>query len=331
MAKMYREALKLKQIHISLLRMILERPRTSKELIDLFAANFPNDYSTSSPAPAEAFNDPKIFSILRQMEGKKHALITKDPSRRWQLTANGREALRQEALLSFNRTVRTISDTFFKSYKVHDTLQPGSMVLEVLPFDFPSFPPSSAIICLETHHNVISKHYLIDLPPNPTGTEEELYNRLKTFEPAQKRLASLVPDVTVIFGGLHGSTIRLQNDSNEGQAVKDNSMDEIVSLFLFGLSPNPSTLLAELFRVLKPGGSYKLMEYIAEESLFQFIIEDLTQQGLDTFPPTHQCLLEASRDLTIDFIKTAIEKSTFEIEEILPIANLPVFRLKKPV
>ncbi len=320
---MFRDALQLKQIQNTLLRMINDRPRTSKELIDLFAVNFPEDYRNESGF--EGFNDAKLFSILRQMKEKN--LISQDPSRRWVLVEDGKEVLRQESILSFSRIIQTIGTSLFQKYKLLDSVSPDIQVADIAPLDFPNFPPPATVICLETMPKGV--HYIIDIPPTPNISDNELIERNKKFHAGQKRLAALVPDVKVIFGTIRNSQIQEYNEEGEYILLEDDSLDESASQFLLGLTEDHQVVLAEIYRVLKPGASFKLVEYIAEESLFQILVEEVASIGMESFPPIYQRVLNAGVNLNLDKIKEIVSESPFEIEQIFSFTNLPVLRLRK--
>ncbi|MHA1946040.1 MAG: hypothetical protein ACW97W_08055 [Candidatus Hodarchaeales archaeon] len=98
----------LKTSQLILLHTLTEEPRTSQEVVDYFAFNFPEFFSSK---PKEGFlSKEQIFPMLRYL-GKKE-FIKRDRSERWMITRKGRGALLQNAFLTFRNVMQVITNPY---------------------------------------------------------------------------------------------------------------------------------------------------------------------------------------------------------------------------
>ena len=317
----------LKTSQLILLHTLTEEPRTSQEVVDYFAFNFPEFYSIE---PKRGFlSKEQIFPMLRYL-GKK-SYIKRDRSDRWMITRKGRGALLQNAFLTFRNVMQVITNPYITGIlplekKTEKQLEDANRVcLSLEPLTFPAFPSPASKNRIQYIKDGI--FYLIDLG---ITKYEKVSDRTNELLFMQEHLDSLSPDVKIFIGELKESFLCLNSEQELALEIEDETVDHIVVQYLFSLSENPLKALEEIFRVLKPGQSALMLEYTSDNSPFQIYQKELFSTNEIDLPPIFQRILNPLTPLTKENIISTIEKTSFEIVDVVDVVNLPRFVLKKP-
>ncbi len=317
----------LKTSQLILLHTLTEEPRTSQEVVDYFAFNFPTFFSSK---PKKGFlSKEQIFPMLRYL-GKKE-FIKRDRSERWMITRKGRGALLQNAFLTFRNVMQVITNPYITGILpmdkgTKDQLEGTKRVcLSVEPLTFPAFPsPASKSRVQYIEDGVF---FLIDLG----STEyDSVSDRINDLVYMQEHLNTLSPDVKIFIGELKESFLCLDSKQELALEIEDESVDHIIVQYLFSLFDDPQIALEEIYRVLKPGQSVLMLEYTSDNSPFQIYQKELFSTDEVDLPPIFQRILNPTVPLAKERIISTIEKTSFEVVEVIDVVNLPRFVLKKP-
>jgi hypothetical protein len=317
----------LKTSQLILLHTLTEEPRTSQEVVDYFAFNFPEFYSTE---PRNGFlSKEQIFPMLRYL-GKKE-FIKRDRSERWMITRKGRGALLQNAFLTFRNVMQVITNPYITGIlpldkETEKQLEDKKRVcLSLEPLTFPAFPSPASKSRVQYIKDGI--FYLIDLGNIKYDNISERINELVYM---QDHLNTLSPDVKIFIGELKDSFLCLNSKHELVLEIEEDTVDHVVVQYLFSLYKNPQFALEEIYRVLKPGQSVLMLEYTSDNSPFQIYQKELFSTNEVDLPPIFQRILNPSIPLTKENIISTIEKTSFELVEVVDVVNLPRFVLKKP-
>jgi hypothetical protein len=317
----------LKTSQLILLHTLTEEPRTSQEVVDYFAFNFPEFYSIE---PRNGFlSKEQIFPMLRYL-GKKE-FIKRDRSERWMITRKGRGALLQNAFLTFRNVMQVITNPYITGMLPLDKGTENQLegtkrvCLSLEPLTFPAFPSPASKSRIQYIKDGI--FYLIDLGNIEYDNISERINELVYM---QDHLNTLSPDVKIFIGELKESFLCLNPKQELVDDIKDETVDHIVVQYLFSLCSNPQIALEEIYRVLKPGQSVLLLEYTSDNSPFQIYQKELFSTDEVDLPPIFQRILNPPIPLTKENIISTINKTSFKIVDVVDVVNLPRFVLKKP-
>ena len=316
----------LKTSQLILLHTLTEEPRTSQEVVDYFAFNFPEFYSVK---PEAGFlSKEQIFPMLRYL-GKK-GYLKRDRSDRWMITRKGRGALLQNAFLTFRNVMQVITNPYItgllpSTIQTKESLKKSKRVcLSLEPLTFPAFPsPASKS---RVHYIQDGIFYLIDL----NGKDYEITtDRIAELNYMQEHLNSLSPDVQVFVGELKDKFICLDLHQQLTLEIENETVDQVIVQYLFSLAENPQLALEEIYRVLKPNQTIIMLEYTSDQSPFQIYQKELFSTDEVELPPIFQKILNPKNPLSKEVILSTIEKTRFEILETVDVPNLPRFILKK--
>ncbi|MHA2167382.1 MAG: class I SAM-dependent methyltransferase [Candidatus Hodarchaeales archaeon] len=317
----------LKTSQLILLHTLTEEPRTSQEVVDYFAFNFPEFFSSK---PKEGFlSKEQIFPMLRYL-GKKE-FIKRDRSERWMITRKGRGALLQNAFLTFRNVMQVITNPYITGIlpvdkEIRDKFEDTERVcLSVEPLTFPAFPSPASKSRVQYIQDGI--FYLIDLG---STKYDSVSDRIDDLVYMQEHLNTLSPDVQIFIGELKESFLCLNSKQELALEIEDESVDHIIVHYLFSLYKRPQIALEEIYRVLKPGQSVLMLEYTSDNSPFQIYQKELFSTDEVDLPHMFQRILNPSVPLTKENIISTIKKTSFEVVEVVDVVNLPRFVLKKP-
>jgi len=316
----------LKTSQLILLHTLTEEPRTSQEVVDYFAFNFPDFYSEK---PKDGFlSKEQIFPMLRYL-GKKEC-IKRDRSDRWMITRKGRGALLQNAFLTFRNVMQVITNPRITGIlpanvqinKSFPTVKRVCLSLE--PLTFPAFPSPASKSRVQYIKDGI--FYLIDLG----NTEyDNVSDRINELVYMQNHLNTLSPDVKIFIGEFKDTLLCLNSKQELAFEIEDETVDHIITQYLFSLYKKPQIALEELHRVLKPGQAVLMLEYTSDRSPFQIYQKELFSTNDVDLPPIFQRILSPLKPLTKENILSTIKKTPFEVLEVVDVPNLPRFLLKK--
>lgn len=113
----------------------------------------------------------------------------------------------------------------------------------------------------------------------------------------------------------------LQMDARE-LSFADNTFDTVAAMHILSVVPEPEKVMAEIARVLKPGGEVVITNHFARNKGFLAFIEKLTAP-LDNILGWHSDF-EKQRILGQDALKMTVEK------QIPPLGMMTFMVLKKP-
>ncbi|MHA1332333.1 MAG: methyltransferase domain-containing protein, partial [Candidatus Hodarchaeales archaeon] len=288
---------------------------------------FPKYYSKQSK---DGFlSKEQIFPMLRYL-GKKQ-FIKRDRSQRWMITEKGRGVLIQNAFLTFRNVMQTITDPFIlgllppqTSVGKFDTSE-ERVCLSIEPLTFPAFPSSTAKNRVRSFQKGF--FYLVDI-----GEIEydEISKREQELLYMQNHMNSLTADVKTIIGELKEKKILCLNNENKLELeIQPNTVDHIIVQYLFSLAKDPEAALNEMYKVLKEGQTVLMLEYTSDQSLFQIYKNQLFSSSNIDLPKVFQRILNPKTPLTKDYIISIINKTSFEILEVVDVPNLPRFLLRK--
>jgi ubiquinone/menaquinone biosynthesis C-methylase UbiE len=145
----------------------------------------------------------------------------------------------------------------------------------------------------------------------------------------QKHLNTLSPDVKIFIGEFKDTLLCLNSKQELALEIEDETVDHIITQYLFSLYEKPQIALEELHRVLKPGQAVLMLEYTSDKSPFQIYQKELFSTNDVDLPPIFQRILSPSKPLTKENILSTIKKTSFEVIEVVDVPNLPRFLLQK--
>ena len=316
----------LKTSQLILLHTLTEEPRTSQEVVDYFAFNFPDFYSEK---PKDGFlSKEQIFPMLRYLGKKEY--IKRDRSDRWMITRKGRGALLQNAFLTFRNVMQVITNPRITgilpaNVQVNESFPREKRVcLSLEPLTFPAFPSPASKSRVQYIKDGI--FYLIDLG----NTEyDNVSDRINELVYMQNHLNTLSPDVKIFIGEFKDTLLCLNSKQELALEIEDETVDHIITQYLFSLYKKPQIALEELHRVLKPGQAVLMLEYTSDKSPFQIYQKELFSTNDVDLPPIFQRILSPSKPLTKENILSTIRKTSFEVIEVVDVPNLPRFLLQK--
>lgn len=323
----YREFLDLKTSQLILLHAIQQEPRSPREVVEYFALNFPDFYSENPDKGL--IGEKQIYPMLRYLGSKEKRFITRDRSQRWMITPKGRGALVRNAFLTFRNVMQTIGDPYLSGLvpiaevELCDS-EEERRCLSIEPLSFPTFP--SPVTKSRVQFLKKGTLFLMDLGGKYADNASE---RIKNLEFMQTHLSSLNTLVNVVIGELHNQFFYLNENSELKGEIPDNSIDTVLTHYLFALSESPINALKEIFRVLKPSQQVMMVEYTTDNSLFLVYQKKLFSYDLE-LPPYYQDILNPKSPRTKDTILEMISKTKFEVIEVVNFPNLPRIILKKP-
>lgn len=318
-----KEFLDLKASQFLLLHAINEEFRTSKEVVDYFAINYPEYYSPEDDNQG-LLTRKQLFPMIRYL-GKKN-YIKRDRSQRWMITQKGKEALLQNAVGTFRNVMQILTDPFINQFFPTNQTEvinqcKVNVCLSIEPLKFPIFP--STVTRKRLQFLQAGTFYLIDLALESSLHREEELKIMNDY------LNSLAADLTTIIGECTNGIMCVNPKTNDlSLEIADESVDYVFSQFCFS-SKNPKLILEEIYRVLKPGQFVNMMDFTADNSLFHIYQKNLFTSTNINLPPTFQKIVNPKVPFTKEDILTVIHQTPFVIVESSDIPNLPRFLLKK--
>lgn len=128
------------------------------------------------------------------------------------------------------------------------------------------------------------------------------------YYPSSARVIATEPDADAIAEiEEHGKHIRLAQASAEELPFPNASFDAVVGTLVFCTIPNAAQALAEVRRVLKPGGSLRLVEHVRAKNPFGRLLMEAANPLWNA--TTGGCNL--NRDTL-----AAVRKAGFEVREV---------------